>query len=170
MSLAIQYDSSFDGFLSVVFEIYRQHLDVGDIIPERSYETGALSSSDLFMTNFHVETNGESSRRLRRAIVNAANEDVLNLLETAFRSEECGIEMKLLTYLRKLFVGIDPNYGRNPSSAEMLPLLKIARCVRMEAGNLLGMVRFNKAPDGTYISEIEPKYDVLDMLVGHFRG
>ena len=32
------------------------------------------------------------------------------------------------------------------------------------------MVRFNKAPDGMYIAEIEPKYDVLEMIVGHFRA
>ena len=31
------------------------------------------------------------------------------------------------------------------------------------------MVRFNKAPDGMYIAEIEPKYDILEMIVGHFR-
>jgi probable DNA metabolism protein len=170
MSLSISYDSSFDGFLSVVFETYRQRLDVGDIVPERPYDSDVTSSVDLFMQPFHVETNADSASRLRRAVVNMAGEDVLNLLETAFRSEERGVEMKILAYLRVLFSKPDPGFARNPTSSEMLPLFLLARAVRHEAGGMLGMVRFNKAPDGSYIAEIEPKYDILEMIVGHFRG
>jgi len=170
MSLSISYDSSFDGFLSAVFEIYRQRLDVGDFLPERPYDPEASATFDLFLQPFHVETNMESARRLRRAIVNMAGEDVLNLLETAFRSEERGVEMKILAFLRQLFSGTDPSYARNPTSTEMLPLFLLARAVRHESGGMLGLVRFNKAPDGSYIAEIEPKYDILEMIVGHFRG
>ncbi len=167
MSLCISYDSSFDGFLSVVFEIYRQRLEVGDIRPDRTSEG---SAADLFMQPFRVETTDESARRLKRAIVNAAGEDILGTLEVAFRSEEIGIEMKIFAYLQKLFSGLIPNYARNPATNEMLPLLKIAQCVRREAGDMLGMVRFAKTSDGTYFAEIEPKYDILSMMVGHFRG
>ncbi len=170
MSLSIQYDSTIDGFLSVVFEVYRQHLDVGEIVPHSGNEDGRAGATDLFMTPFFVTTNDESARRLKRAIVNAASEEVLNLLNVAFRSEESGVEMEILAYLRKLFAGIDPNYGRNPASLEMLPLFRKAQTVRREAGNMLGMLRFNRAPDGTYIAEIEPKYDIMDLIVPHFRG
>ena len=52
----------------------------------------------------------------------------------------------------------------------MLPLFMTARAVRHEAGGMLGMVRFSKTSDGTYFAEIEPKYDILDLIVGHFRG
>lgn len=170
MSLSIQYDSTFDGFLSVVFEVYRQHLDVGEIVPVRPYETEASATTNLFLQAFRIETSEESARRLKRAIVNAADEDVLGVLDAAFRSEEQGVEMKILAYLRKLFAGLDPNYAKNPTSDEMFPLYKIAKAVRREQGAMLGLVRFNKAPDGTYISEIEPKYDVVELLAGHFRG
>ena len=164
--LSISYDSTFDGFLSVVFEVYRQHLDVGEICPDRRSD----NPCNLFMQPFRIETTGESAARLKRAIVNQASDDVLNLLETAFRSEEEGVEMKILAYLRKLFAGTDPNYGKNPTSDEMLPLFMMARSVRHEAGGMLGLVRFNKTTDGTYFSEIEPRYDILPLIVGHFRG
>lgn len=170
MSLAIHYDSTFDGFLSVVFEVYRQHLDVGDIIPDRHFDDGAAKVMDMFMQPFQVETSEESARRLKRAIVNAASEDVLNLLVFAFHSEEASVEMKMLVYLRKLFAGLDPDYGKNKASLEMLPLLKIAQSVRREAGDMRGMVRFNKAPDGLYFAEIEPKYNILWCIVGHFKA
>lgn len=164
--LSISYDSTFDGFLSVVFEIYRQRLSVGDIRPDRLEGT----SEDLFMQPFWVETNSDSARRLKRAIVNAASEDVLYLLDTVFRSEESGVEMKMLAFLRKLFSGIDKNYGKNPTSEEMLPLYMIAQSVRREAGDMRGMVRFTKLEDGTYFAEIEPKYDIVTLLAGHFRS
>ena len=163
--LSISYDSTFDGFLSVVFEIYRQHLEVGEIRPDRSE-----SPCNLFMQPFRIETSEESAERLKRAIVNYASSDILELLHVVFRSEEAGVEMKILAYLRKVFDGNDPLYAKNPTSEEMLPLYMIARSVRREAGGMLGMVRFSKMADGTYFAEIEPKYDILEMIVGHFRG
>ena len=166
MSLCISYDSSFDGFLSAVFEIYSQRLDVESFVPDRDTET----TGDLFQQNFRVESNEDSAMRLRRAIVNAASGDVLSLLETAFHSEERGIEMKILAYLRKLFSGADPNYGKNPASPEMLPLYKLAYSVRHEAGGMLGLVRFSKGPGNFYIAKIEPKYDILLMMESHFRN
>ncbi|WP_290726815.1 TIGR03915 family putative DNA repair protein [Fibrobacter sp. UBA2449] len=166
MSLCISYDSSFDGFLSAVFEIYSQHLDVESFVPDR--DTGA--TGDLFQQNFRVETNDESASRLRRAVVNYAGDDVLNLLYAAFLSEEPGVEMKILAYLRKLFAGDDPNFAKNVASTEMLPLYKLAYSVRHEAGGLLGMVRFSKAPGNFYVSKIDPKYDVLLLIEPHFRN
>lgn len=169
MSLAIHYDSSFNGFLSAVFEIYRQHLDVGDFVAMRPYSTDN-GVTDLFMQPFRVETNDDYARRIRRAIVNAAGSDVLAVLDAAFRSEEKGVEMKLFTYLRKLFAGIDRNFAKNPTSSEMLPLLTIAKSVNREQGDMRGMVRFNKTSEGVYVSEIEPKYNIVDLLAPHFRG
>ena len=163
--LSISYDSTFNGFLSVVFEIYRQHLDVGEIHPDRSD-----SPCNLFMQPFRIETSEESAQRLKRAISNQASPEILSTLDAAFRSEEDGIEMKILAYLRKMFRGVDPTYAKNPTSDEMLPIFMTARSVRREVGGMLGMVRFNRMPDGTYFSEIEPKYDILELLIGHFKG
>lgn len=164
MSLDITYDSTFDGFLSVVFEIYRQRLDVGSITPD-----GRVGEApDLFMQPFRVETSEDSARRLKRAIVNAASEDVLWMLDVVFRSEVVGVEMQILAYLRKLFAGLDPNYGRNIASTEMLPLYRIAQAVRREIGDMRGMVRFSKTDDGCYFAEIEPKYDIVTLLTDHF--
>jgi probable DNA metabolism protein len=163
--LSISYDSTFNGFLSVVFEIYRQHLDVGEIHPDRSD-----SPCNLFMQPFRIETSEESAQRLKRAISNQASPDILSALDAAFRSEEDGIEMKILAYLRKMFRGVDPTYAKNPTSDEMLPIFMTARSVRREVGGMLGMVRFSQMPDGTYFSEIEPKYDILELLIGHFKG
>ena len=163
--LSISYDSSFDGFLSVVFEIYRQHLDVGEIRPDRRE-----SPCNMFMQPFRIETSDESAQRLKRAIINQAGLEILNTLDVAFRSEEDGIEMKILAYLRKLFSEEDSRYAKNPTSDEMLPIYMTARSVRHEEGGMLGMVRFSRMPDGTYFAEIEPKYDILELMIGHFRG
>lgn len=164
MSLQISYDSTFNGFLTAVFEIYRQHLDVAGFSPDRD----EAAVTDLFMERFRIETDEESANRLRRAITNASSAEVLNLLETAFLSEESGIEMKVFAFLKKLFAGVDPNYGRNPASMEMLPIYKIAQSVRREAGGMLGIVRFDKAEDDVYVAQIEPKYDILMLMESHF--
>lgn len=163
--ISILYDGTFEGFLSSVFEIYRQHLDVSGFIPEGRESAEA----DLFSTPMQIETSAESVARIQRAIENAASRNVLDLLRTAFLSEEPGLEMQVLAYLRKLFSGLDPHYGKNPASLEMLPIFKLAQAVRHEQGGLLGLVRFTKVEDDFYVSEIEPKYDVVTLLESHFR-
>ncbi|MCF0222814.1 MAG: TIGR03915 family putative DNA repair protein [Fibrobacter sp.] len=165
--ISISYDSSFDGFLSSIFEIYRQHLNVAEFIPDRAKEG---LPANLFTQPFQIQTSLEQSQRIQRAITNAANADILRTIEIAFYSEESGVEMKIFAYLKKLFKGDDPYFARNPASLEMLPILQLAQSVRREAGNMLGMVRFSQTSDGTYFSEIEPKYDILSLIVGHFRG
>ncbi|MCF0216587.1 MAG: TIGR03915 family putative DNA repair protein [Fibrobacteraceae bacterium] len=167
--LSIIYDASFDGFLSSIFEIYRMRLQVGAFVPERLAPKDSSASGDLFLQPFRMETNVEYARRLERAIVNAASQEVLKILQTSFLSEVPGIEMKLLTYLKKLFEGSEPNFGRNLTSMEMLPILKIAQSVNREAGNMLGLVRFARVSSSTYVSEIEPKYNVLPLIINHFR-
>ena len=162
MSLSIQYDSTFEGFLSAVFEIYRQHLEVGEIRSERS-----TAPADMFLQPFHIETSEESAARLHRAIVNFASEEVYNLLHAAFLSEEEGVEMKIFAFLKKLFSGADPSYGQNPASAEMLPLYKLGQSVRREAGGMLGLVRFAVGLDNMLCAEIEPKYDILMLMENH---
>lgn len=164
-NLCISYDSTFDGFLSAIFEIYSQHLDVGDFLPDRE----GSRPMDMFLQPFRVETREESANRVRRSIVNRASGEVLGLLEAALLSEEPGTEMKIFAYLRKLFSGEDPDFGKNPASMELLPLYKLAQSVRREAGNMLGMVRFSKGPDDFYIAQIEPKYDILMLMEAHFR-
>ena len=80
---------------------------------------------DLSLQPFHVETVAESARRLRRAIVNMAGADVLDLLETAFRSEERCVEMKIFAYLRKLFADASPVFCRTARSlAQVIELLE----------------------------------------------
>ena len=163
MSLSVQYDSTFEGFLSAVFEIYRQHLEVGEIRPDRS-----SAPVDIFLQPFRIETNEEQAARIHRAIVNFASEEVYNLLHAAFLSEEAGVEMKIFAFLKKLFSGVDPNYGQNPASLEMLPIYKLGQSVRREAGGMLGLVRFAVGPDNMLCAEIEPKYDVLMLMETHF--
>ena len=163
MSLSVQYDSTFEGFLSAVFEIYRQHLEVGEIRPDRS-----SAPVDIFLQPFRIETNEEQAARIHRAIVNFASEEVYNLLHAAFLSEETGVEMKIFAFLKKLFSGADPDYGKNPASLEMLPIYKLGQSVRREAGGMLGLVRFAVGPDNMLCAEIEPKYDVLMLMETHF--
>jgi hypothetical protein len=58
---------------------------------------------------------------------------------------------------------------RHPLASEVLPLLKAAEAVKREQHRFLGFVRFQKTEEGLLFAEIEPQYDVLLLLVKHFR-
>lgn len=163
MKYTIIYDNTFVGFLSAIFEIYRLHLPVATILSKGD------EPLDVFSELYYVETRDEWARRVERAIVNLAGQNIFDLLYVAFLSEEKDIENKLLTYIKKLFSKEDSHFSKNLASLEMLPLLKLAQSVQREKHLFFGILRFQEIGENFYFAEIEPKYDILQLLANHFQ-
>lgn len=163
MKYTIIYDNTFAGFLCAIFEIYRLHLPVAGILSKNE------TPLDLFSELYSVETREEWARRVERAIVNQAGENILDLLYCAFLSEEQGVENKLFTYIQMLFSKENAHFAKNPASLEMLPLLKLAQSVQREKHLFYGILRFQEVGENFFFAEIEPKYDILQLLANHFQ-
>ena len=156
------YDGTFDGLLSSFFDICRLHLNVSSIsIPETFTE-------DLFYKTITFETSTEQANRIKRGIKLRANNDILEILYKAFLSEEKNIEMEIFHYLKKLFYD-DSFIGKNLVSKELAPLFKYSISVSREAHLHLGILRFHKTKEGLYIAKILPKYDILSLILKHFK-
>lgn len=160
---SVVYDGSYAGFLSAVFESFRQHLEVVDIVSD------CAASGDFFRRSVAVATSAEQAFRVSKAIRERVGDDISKLLCRAFLSGEPGIELKLYAYIRAVFkpyLGFDP---RNPLSPELAPLLKIAHSVARELDLYYGMVRFQKLGGELYAARILPKYDIVTLLGSYFR-
>ena len=155
MKYTIIYDNTFAGFLSAIFEIYRLHLPVAGILSKNE------TPLDLFSELYSIETREDWARRVERAIVNQAGENIFDLLYCAFLSEEQGVENKLFTYIQMLFSKENAHFAKNPASLEMLPLLKLAQSVQREKHLFYGILRFQEVGENFFFAEIEPKYDIL---------
>ena len=157
------YDGTFEGFLNVVFECYRQKITPTDICKEADFQ------EVLFAEKQMVNTSEERAGRVWKALQQKLHNRNRNLPLMAFLSEQPGIEMKLYRFIRRLFdsnFSIETDYG----DTDVLQLKKIERQVLKEASRMLQFVRFQKTKDDIYFSPVEPEYDVLPFTINHFKS
>ncbi|MDA3879735.1 MAG: TIGR03915 family putative DNA repair protein [Prolixibacteraceae bacterium] len=157
------YDGTFEGFLSVVFDCYAHKLDPMDIFAEDKFQ------SALFCEVVHVATNVEHSRRVWAGWQKKLSRELNQLPFLAYLSGESGIEMFLLHFARLSFASPVPVEG-NYADEKILAVRKASRRVTQEAMRMIEFVRFQLTKDGIYFSGIRPSYDVLPMILKHFKS
>ena len=153
------YDGSFDGFLTVVFEIYASKRKPLRIVREKSWQQG------FFEEPIYIMYKSDKTERVWKGIVKRTNKRVARMIYLSFLSEMPDIEMTLYTYLEKLFAGA--NY-RNLLDNEAFELYQIARKVSLEVHRFTGFVRFQDTSDGLLFAAIEPDHNILSLLAPHF--
>ncbi len=156
------YDGSFDGFLTVVFEIYASKQPPVQIMNERNRQLNMFDSMQ------EVITDVEKSGRVWNGLVSRSNTKVSRMFYLAFASELPGIEMKMFRYLEKLFADTTGNYHKNLIDKDSFELYNIARKVGKEIHRFHGSIRFQQTSDGLFFSAIEPDHDIVPLLAYHF--
>lgn len=156
------YDGTFEGFLTCIFECYNQKafpVDICSRVGEQKY---------LFAEKFDIHTNSEKAARVWKGIQNKMSGKNKQLLFYAFLSEEVGIEMRIYCFLRRLFsehFNIETDYG----DSDVLYLTQTSQKVKKEAMRMMQFVRFQRTKDNLYFCGIEPAYDVIPLVIGHFQ-
>ena len=157
------YDNTFEGFLTCVFECYRLKV-FPDEIRSRVGE-----QAQFFAGKFDVQTNPEKSDRVWKGVQNKLSSNNKQLPFYAFLSQEQGIEMKIFRFLRRLFseqTNVETDFG----DPDVLYLTQVSQKVRREAMRIIQFVRFQHTKDGMYFCGIEPRYDVIPLVIKHFQS
>ena len=152
------YDGSFDGLLSCIFDSYAY----------RESPTAIFCTEDAVPTLFPsrtVQTNHDHAKRVLRKVA-ACSPDALDLLRKGFLTCLPDKELCLYRLVAKLLQD-GPGFLRNFSDETMYPILSAVRHLNGEAHLLKGFVRFSEL-GGVLGSEIEPKNRVLPLLRKHF--
>ena len=157
------YDNTFEGFLSCVFECYSRKV-FPDEIRSRVGE-----QAQFFNDKFDVQTNTAKSDRVWKGIQNKLSAKNKQLPFYAFLSEEQGIEMKIFRVIQRLFseqTNIETDFG----DPDVLYLTQVSQKVKREAMRIMQFTRFQYTKDGMYFCGIEPRYDVIPLVVNHFQS
>lgn len=156
----LRYDGSWEGFLSAVFEVFRRkHTDL-TITRADSEPPGLFPIENVPLSEKHAL---RVERGMDKLGPNAAE-----TLYTAWLSEFEGIDDALVGYMRIGFEEqIDPNI--HVLHPDIMLVQKAARSVGWEAQRMRQFVRFVNV-DGIFVADIEPLYDVLTLIAGHFHG
>ncbi|WP_299336717.1 TIGR03915 family putative DNA repair protein [uncultured Psychroserpens sp.] len=159
----IIYDGSFEGFLSAVFYVFEHKFDVVNIQNNTSVQNG------LFTQNETIPTETIKANRVWKGLTSKLSASACNTIYYAFLSEKLGAEQILLDYIKYAFSNtrkIDKDFS-HPS---VLKTSQIAKMVGREKHRMEAFVRFRLTKDAIYFASIEPDFNVLPLLIKHFKN
>ena len=158
------YDGSFEGLLTAVFEVFEYKFSPAEIISKEKY-----SSENMFSELHEVLTSKEKSERvLKKLEVNLGKSGVSQLLKVYF-SEREDLEFLILEVIQKSLKNPTQNILQNYADEQILQIAKINKSINREIHRMHAFVRFEKLKDEVYFSKIEPDFNVLPLIVKHFK-
>lgn len=159
----LNYDGTFDGFLTCVFYIYELKLSTV------TFQRKEHVQESLFGSTIEIITDLEKADRVWRGIKRKTSGRGSSRLYTAFLSEQAQIESLLLDYIQHAFksaLPIDSDF----SNETVLKVSQIVKSVGREKHRMEAFVRFKLTKDGIYFANIEPDFDVLPLISKHFKS
>jgi len=159
-NVIVIYDGTFEGLFSAVFDIYEQRLNPITITIDRQ--------STLFGNLLVLERDSHKSERVFNGICKYGSMATCDMLFHAFTSNAPMVEMEIFRYLQLLF-RLKRDVSGMMGESYILRVRQLQRKVTREAHRMLMFVRFEQAKDGTYFAPIAPQYDVLKIIVSHFK-
>ena len=154
------YDGSFDGLLTVIFKAYKNRKEVIRVVAETEQLT--FRTEDI-----HVLTDHYEARRVERTICKRLSENFFKSIRLCFLSFE---NNKDTVIANTVYKALDSDEKIIHSADEHAFLMnKFVKRVLRERHRYLGVLRFREMKDGTLFSTIEPKNNVLPILLSHFE-
>ncbi|PTX44266.1 putative DNA metabolism protein [Christiangramia gaetbulicola] len=159
----LKYDGSFMGFLTCIFMAYEQKLNIVEIVP------AGEDQNQLFAETLEAITDEQKALRVIKGLKAKVSRNGMLRLKWAFLSEAPGIEMKLYDMCKYIFSSkqkVDTDYS-HPS---VLYITNIAKQVGREKHRMEAFVRFRLTKDDIYFAIIEPDFNVLPIIIKHFKS
>ena len=156
------YDGSFDGLLTVIYIAYN---DRKSSILRVSAKTEQLI---LALDDIHVITDFSKARRVEKSICEKLSQNFLNNIRTCFLSNDKNKDTVIIhTVYKALKQGEEI---LNSLDEHAFYMNKLVKQVLNERHKYLGLLRFKEMKDATMFSTIEPKNNVLPILISHFKN
>jgi probable DNA metabolism protein len=163
MITTLIYDGTFEGLLTAVFEVYDRKLTLVNL-----QKTGQDISA-MFENKLQVTTDEARATRVLKGLKQKISSMGVQRLYAAHLAEIDGDENNLMGYIRYAFdaaQNIEDDYGNK----YVMRVSEIVRMVRREKHRMEAFVRFQQLKDGMYYAAIEPDFNVLPLLIRHFRN
>ena len=159
--VAVTFDGSFDGFLSVVYACYYEKITPIDIQDERQAQL------TLAIDAYYIDTNQTHAAKVFSALHEKISDEAASTIFYAFLSFESDRFMSIFHYI-KLGFSIGHMIDSHLQEDLVRRVHKIAKHVGREAHLLYGFTRFAETKQGIYYCQVTPKNDVLPLLANHF--
>lgn len=153
------YDGSFEGFLSLVYEVYHKKLHVKDIY--------TIHSSSLLSFDAHeIVTNIADAKKVLDALHVRFEKANFELITNTFLCDNSHFEKELLEFIILGFK--DQKQLQNINIPSIFKLQELQKEYLRLVHRMYGFVRFEELEDKTLYAKIETKFNVLPFLGKHF--
>ncbi len=160
----LEYDGSWYGLLTLVFEVYEHKYQVSAIVNRLKEEI----QSDFFAQNAMVTTNWQKAERVAKGLKAKVGAGSLEELYEAYLSEVKGVEMLILKAIQYYF-SMQVAGNKNYAHPQIIEIKKIVKSVSRERHRMKAFVRFQRLSDDIYFAIVEPDFNVLPLIVKHFK-
>ena len=157
--MILLYDGTFEGFLSLVYEVYYKKLK-----PIKIYKT--LPNEMIFEEILKINTSKDNAIKVLTAIKTKFPKELIQRILNIFMCDSKEFEMALLEYIIIGFKDFKQLYNINNSCVFYLNSLEkeLFRLVH----KMYAFIRFEELEDGTLYGKIESKFNVVYFLGKHF--
>lgn len=156
------YDGSFEGFLTCVFEIYERRLQLADIVRTSLFQP--LLEEEVF----RIAAEANKAERVWSGLKRKTSPESRNDVFKTFLSELPDMERHLLEFIRNAFQSPE-SVEKDFSNRATLYVSQTARKVHREKHRMEAFVRFQRTADDIYYASIEPDFNVLPLIIKHFK-
>ncbi len=156
------YDGSYIGLFTAVFEVYERKCKDVFIVKQQQLEALAFDENRM------VYNDGAKAERVLKALRKKVSADCFANIYRCYLSELKGVENTILQFVHYVFASkqnIEDNFG----NAAVLDIAQIARKVGREKHRFEAFVRFENIGDRFFYAPIDPDYNVLPLIVPHFK-
>ncbi|MBK0401930.1 TIGR03915 family putative DNA repair protein [Adhaeribacter sp. BT258] len=156
------YDGSFEGLLSVIFEVY-EHKAWPDKIDKQGQE-----QPGIFASSHHVLTDEAKAARVWNGLQKKLSESACTDLYKTYLWEQPGFEMLIFRYVELVFAS-KTNIEENFAEDCVRHISQISKQIFREKHRMEAFIRFQKTEDGLFYATISPDFNVLPLLKTHFQ-
>jgi probable DNA metabolism protein len=156
-------DGSLESILCAVFEWFERKPGKIRLATASSYHPDAFSEA------FVVYNDHRKADRVWKGLQKKLPATWLRRLYCAFLSELPDCHFVLFEFACYIFSnpgGAEANYG----NSEVLRLSQMARMVEREKHRMEAFIRFKEAEDGLFYCSIDPDFNILPLIMGHFKN
>jgi len=160
-NIVYAYDSTLDGFLTCIFEMY-----------EKKEHPAAIFKSDRIQLVFgqrlrDIETDLKKADRVYKGISEKIGGKTLDMIYYSTLSCEHDAETAAMEFVR-LGLKIGKRIHDSLTDSRVDRLLKVAKHVSKEQMRYIEFLRFGALEGGVLFAEFEPEPHVLPLIMPHF--
>ncbi|MEJ5993545.1 TIGR03915 family putative DNA repair protein [Pedobacter sp. Du54] len=156
------FDGSLEGLLTAVFEWFERKPGDTKLMLNSTHQP------DAFSTELTIYTNREKADRVWKGLQKRLDKASLRKLYCSYLSEIPEAYNHIFHFIAYIF-NQPPQAEKNYSNEHVLAISKYAKSVEREKHRMEAFIRFKETKDGIFYCGIDPDFNVLPLIVKHFK-